>query len=239
MDLKEGLVIKAIHYQDNAKIVYLITKEGKVSIIVKGATSMKSPAFQYAQELTLLGYDTKGKYLSTGKVLSSYAQIKQDVNKLESSMMILEITHDLIDHINDAPLFYGFLLDVLKNINEGKNPSLMELIFRVKILYLLGVAPVFYECVECGTRENLVAFSLYDGGMKCRLHHNQTVDSTSGQTLAFLREIYRTKFQNLTEMLDSFAYSYDEVDLFLSRYYEHYLGFKSRVHRVFSKINHS
>lgn len=236
MELKEGLVIKTINYQDNAKIIYLITDEGKKSIIVKGATNMKSHTFSYAQELTHLAFDTKDKYLSTGKIINSFINIKNDFKKLESCLLILEITYDLIDHINNYNIFYYFLLEILNLMNNTNNHELLELIFRVKILYLLGVAPVFTECVDCKTKENLLGFSFYDGGMKCKDHLFAGDNVVDHNTINLLKYLYISKLNKLSLSLDEVDFSYNEANLFLNSYYDYYLGFKSRVERVLSKF---
>lgn len=232
MDLKEGIVVKTISYQDNAKIIYLITNEGKQSLIVKGATNLKSHTFSYAQELTKLAYDQKKMYLSTGKIISSYVNIKKDYNKVLSSLKIIEIAYELIDHINDFQTFYIFLDEVLSLINSDYNYEILELIFKVKTLFLLGVAPVFNKCIECETKDNLIGFSFYDGGMKCHDHIVITDLMYPDSIILPLKILYLTKLDDLIPLLNTFEVNYLEIDLFLSRYYENYLGFKSRVKSI-------
>lgn len=232
MNLKEGIVVKAINYQDNAKIIYLITNEGKQSLIVKGATNFKSHTFSYAQELTKLAYDSKKMFLSSGKILSSYITIKNNQEKLISALQIIEIANELIDHINDYRIFYYFLDDILTFLNEGYNHELLELIFRVKTLFLLGVSPVFNKCVECENKDNLVGFSFYDGGMKCQNHFKVNDYLYPNAIIQPLRTLYLTKLEVIKPLINDIKIDYSEADLFLSRYYEHYLGFKSRVKQV-------
>ena len=229
MDLKEGIVVKTISYQDNAKIIYLITTEGKQSLIVKGATNLKSHTFSYAQELTKLAYNQNKMYLSAGKIISSYVNIKKDYPTLISSLKIIEIAYELIDHINDYQTFYKFLDEILALMNDNYNNEILELIFKVKTLYLLGVSPIFSKCVECETRDNLVGFSFYDGGMKCQ-DHVLITDFIYPDKIVFpLRALYQTKLDELIPLINHFEIDYQETDLFLNRYFEFYLGFKSRV----------
>lgn len=232
MNLKEGIVVKAINYQDNTKIIYLITEEGKQSLIVKGATNYKSHTFSYAQELTKIAYDTKKMFLSSGKVISSYVTIKSDQAKLLSALQIIEISYELIDHINDYHVFYHFIDDILNLLNEGYHHEIVELIFRVKTLFLLGVAPIFNKCVECEAKENLVGFSFYDGGMKCQKHFQVNDYLYPSNVIQPLRLLYLSKLEVLQSQINQLEINYKEIDLFLNRYYEHYLGFVSRVKKI-------
>jgi DNA repair protein RecO (recombination protein O) len=236
MNLTEGIVVKTINYQDNAKIVYLITANGKKSIIVKGATNLKSHTFSYAQELTKLGYDIKDKYLSAGKIINSYSNIKSSYDKIHSALLIIEIAYDLIDHINDFDTFYTFLDNVLSLIDGQDYYQILELIFRVKTLYLLGVSPIFTRCIECESKENLVGFSFYNGGMKCTncVTHDDLI--YKDEVILSLKQLYLIKLEDLEKNLDKIVINYDELNLFLNRYYEHYLGFVSRVSRIFTKM---
>lgn len=236
MELIEGIVLKTMPYQDNTKIAFILTTEGKQSVLVKGATNQKSRTFQYAQELIKVSFAIKGKYLITGKRLDSYESIRLVPSKLKSAFRIAEIAYELSEHINDAPLFYQFVADILKLINESIYSELLEVIFRIKTLYLLGLAPVFTECVDCHKKDDLVGFSLYGGGMKCKncfqahdlLHKEEMID--------LLKLLYITKLPQLIPKLDAIQFVYRDVDGFLNLYYEHFLGFKSKVARIYSHL---
>lgn len=237
MVLKEGIVVRTNRYQDNDKIITVITVEGKDSIILKGATNLKGHTFRYSNELTKIGYETNRNYLRAGKVINTYSNIKNNYKKLESGLKIIEISNLLNEHINDFTTFYYFLDDVLSLLDEMKYNKLIELTFRVKILYLLGVAPIFTRCVDCGCKENLVNFSFNSGGMKCDKCISNEDIIVNKSVIYLLKLLYLTKLNQLTLNFNHInEINYEEVDLFLNSYYEHYLGFKSNVKRIFSKM---
>lgn len=229
MELTEGIVIKTVDYKEKDKIIYLITASGKVSLILKGAKNPKSGTFMYSHELSKIEFDLKKNYLTAGRLLDSYPNIKLDYDKYSSVLMITEISDVLIEHINDYKVFYSFLSDILDLINNGKNHLLLNIIFRLKILYLLGVAPVFNRCVDCDTRENLVGFSFYGGGMKCSEHIGRDDYLYDSQVINILRVLYNTKLNEINLDLDV---DFNALDTFLTRYYEYYLGFTSKVKKV-------
>ncbi|HHU56503.1 MAG TPA: DNA repair protein RecO [Acholeplasmataceae bacterium] len=236
MKLKEGIIVKAIKYQDNSKIITLITENGKESIILKGATNLKGHTFRYSHELTKIGYEIQKNYLSAGKVLNQYPSIHNNIDKLQSSLKIIEIADVLTEHINDFKTFYIFLDDIIKLIDQEESYLIFEIIFRIKTLYLLGVAPIFTRCVECGTKNDLVNFSLYSGGMKCKKCH-QNDFLFSKKTINYLKLLYLTKLDDFVKRKDEFQdFDYDEANKFLNMYYDYYLGYKSKVENVFKKM---
>lgn len=235
---KEGIVVKTIQYQDNTKIVYIINNTGKVSLIARGANNIKSPNYQNSQELIKLKYDDKNnKYLTNGKVICFYQNIKNDFDKMKSVLKIIEISYILIDYVNDHQTFYEFLTQILDYIEKGINPKLLELIFRIKLLYLLGIEPVLTKCVTCETKENLIGFSFYSGGMKCdKCYHNDDFLFPL-ELINMIKTLYLVKLNILLEKITLIKYDYIEMDRFLNLYYNHYIGYTSKVDQVYHTIN--
>ena len=59
MELEKGIVLKTIDYQENSKIIYLLTNRGIVSAIVRGAKNLKSHTYAYAQPLVKIEFELK------------------------------------------------------------------------------------------------------------------------------------------------------------------------------------
>lgn len=233
----EGIVIKSIDYGDSNKIITIFCAEGIKSLIVKGANKPTSHTFNFAKEFILLKYEDKGKYLTGGKVENYYSNIISDANITKSALRIFEIVNTLALHINDYKIAYEFLKDCLDLLNKKIDNDLIELIFRVKFLYLIGLAPNFNSCVSCGTKEELVYFSLFDGGMKCA--KCKTINDyclTSTQTDLF-KVLYLVKLDKLIERIDLIKYDYDEINKILDMFYSHFLGFESKVAKIYRRIN--
>ena len=241
MELREGIVVKSQKYQENSKIITLVNSDGLASFLVRAAGKLRSRNFGYSQVLTKIGYDFHQRrnsfdILTTGKVIDSYKGIKSDINKLNDALLILEITNQLSMHLSDFNTFYQFLDEILFLLDQNYHPYYL-LIFRVKLLYLLGIGPVFSKCVLCGERDNLIGFDFLKGGMKCAtcasnagIYHNQEVSQ-------LLRLLYLTKLEDLSfELLKKLPDLTTETSAFLDRYYEHFLGFRSRASRIIKKM---
>lgn len=234
--IKEGIVTRVIDYRDNTKILTVISDTGSQGLIVRGATNLKSHTFSYTQELVKINFEGNKKYLSGGKLLNSYRNIKADFNILSSALQILEIINMFIEHINDFATFYVFVDQIFTLLNEGIDSKKLEIIFKIKTLYLLGLSPNFTKCVVCDTEEGLVGFSIFSGGMKCRDHITNEDYIYNHDIIKQLRLMYLAKLENLVENIDKVECDYDGCDSFISKYYDHFLGFKSRAKRIIKNI---
>lgn len=233
MKLEKGIILKTIDYQENSKIIYIMTCSGLKSAIVRGAKNYKSKTFAYSQPITLIEFSMqKEKYIEACNVLNYFNNIKLDNSRLISTLKIIEISYLLGEHITDYEIFFNFLNDILIAINEDKETYLYyELIFKTKTLYLLGVAPVFNKCVTCGTRNNIIGFSFNSGGMKCKKCYKTDNFIYPTDTVNDIKEMYLIKLPNLKEDINNkkIVYNYEKANRFLTLYYQQYLGFTSNI----------
>lgn len=236
MELEQGIVLKTIDYQENSKIIYLLTKKGIVSAVVRGAKNLKSHTYSYAQPLVKIEFELKkDRYIGANKILDNYNNIKLDFDRLSSSLKIIEISYTLGEHITDSELFYSFTDEILQLINtKNDDYKIYELIFKIKTLYLLGVAPVFSKCVSCGKTENLIGFSFNNGGMKCSDCVKSDDFIYPKETVLEIMTIYLIKLDKLILLINDkqLEYDYNKISRFLELYYEQYLGFVSKVNKV-------
>ena len=233
----EGIVIKSINYGDSNKIITIFCAEGIKTLTVKGAQKPTSHAFNFAKEFILLKYEDKGKYLIGGKVDNYYSNIINDYNITKSALRIFEIINMLSLHINDYKVAYEFLKDCLDLLNKKIDHDLIELVFRIKFLYLIGLAPNFNSCVNCGSKEELVYFSLFDGGMKCKNCKDINDFILTNSQLDLFKVLYLVKLDKLVENIDIIKYDYEEINKILNMFYSHFLGFESKVEKIYKKIN--
>lgn len=233
MTLEKGIVLKTIDYQENSKILYIMTAKGLKSAIVRGAKSLRSKTFSYAQSITYIEFNIqKERYIDACNVINYFNNIKLDYRRMMSCLKIVEISYTLGEHITDYNIFFNFLVDILMLINDNEtNYLFFELVFKIKILYLLGVAPVFSKCVSCGSKSNIVGFAFNNGGMKCKKCIQNDDFIYPKETINSIKNIYLYKLNVLTELIGSkqIDYNYEKIDHFLRLYYSQYLGFNSKI----------
>jgi DNA repair protein RecO len=198
---------------------------------------MKSHNFSYSGELTKIEFAFQKKredsfpILTHGKAVDMYSSIRADYSKLSDAVIIMEAVSQLGDHIEDYATFYSFLEQILDSLNQNPYHGYYLTVFRIKLLYLLGVGPVFSKCINCGSREQLVGFDFSSGGMKCRNCSDHSLYQSDA--ISILQFLYLTKLPYLThDVLSALPEYCSETSRFLDRYYEQYLGYKSRAEKV-------
>lgn len=243
MKLSEGIIVKSIKYQENSKIITILTEENLSTYYVRGGASYKSRNFSYSNELTKIAFDFTEKskdslkILTSGTILEYYSSIKQSFNKLNDSFLIMEIINYLGNHINDFKTMYDFLGDILKLIDDNEYSPYYLIIFRLKLLYLLGVGPAFSRCINCNSKENLVGFVFDHGGMYCKDCTNPAHQYISSELLNILKYLYLTKLDAINfELAFKFKENVIDIKRFLDLYYETFLGYKSRANTVIEKM---
>lgn len=236
MELEQGIVLKTIDYQENSKIIYILTCNGLKSAIVRGAKNLKSHTYSYAQPLVKIEFEIKkDRYIGANKIINNYNNIKLNFNKLIHCLKIIEICYTLGEHITNSQIFYDFVNEILDAIELTSDEfDIYELIFKIKSLYLLGVAPVFSKCVSCGSIHDLKGFSFNNGGMKCIKCIKLDDFIYPTETILEIKNIYLIKLDKLNLLIKDkkLKYDYNKINRFLELYYEQYLGFVSKVNKV-------
>lgn len=241
MNQRKGIIVKSIDYKDYSKLIYLINEDGLDTLLVKGAKKPRSRNFAYSQILTKINYlkvETKTfDILTTGQIINNYSNIKEDILKTKYAYQVMELSYQFANHIEDKQLFYTFLDEILTRMNDSQYSSIFELVFRLKLLYLLGVGPIFSRCIVCNSRENIRGFSLYHGGSKCFNCIEQTDQFYRDDIIEFVKLLYTTKLEFFTEeFLALLPDIYSQINDFLNIYYNHFLGYTSKVAKVFGAL---
>ncbi len=168
----EGFILKTQDYGETHKIVTMITPTmGKIGAIARGAKKTKSRMAAITQPFihgTFL--IQKGSSLSTlqqGDIISSYRKIREDIYLTAYASYIAELTDKLVDAKRYNPTLFLRLVHTLGAMEEGKDPEILLMIYEWKLYKIAGFAPVMDQCATCGKKDQLVAFSVREGGMQC------------------------------------------------------------------------
>ena len=105
-----GIVLKNLDYQDNAQIIYVLSKDNLNSILVRGAKKIESKTRPLAQIITKInGLRTEKEKFSTlteGVVENNYNLIKEDFVKTQAVMCIFEKIYSLYPNITMPEKLY-------------------------------------------------------------------------------------------------------------------------------------
>lgn len=161
----EGIVIKSIEYKEKSKLVYLYTPKGLVSI---KALDVSKTKLGFVTTLNVVEFETTTGKLPTVLEYSlkeSFYSLYEDLTKMGVLTPMIDVLQHLEEQVNHARI-YDFVLRILKELKETKEPYYILAIFLVKMLAVFGVRPELKHCILCG-KETIVNFSILDGGALC------------------------------------------------------------------------
>ena len=107
-------------------------------------------------------------------------------------------------------------------IDEGFDYKVITNIFELKMLDFLGIRPVVDECVNCGSKVDIVTVSSYRGGYLCK-NCAQGEKIVNIKTIKLLRMFYYVDISKI-EKLDVSQNIKKELSQFIYDYYDRYSG---------------
>lgn len=158
----KGIVINAMTYQETAAIATLITENGKHTCLIKGAKKLNGSNKRLINIPVLIEYQSTVSdslsVLTEGVVLDNFTNIKDDIIRYNYASIIIEKLLYFSEQITDFKTLYNFTIEILKKLSESNYLNSLVLIFEIKLLYLLGVAPSFNYCPICSKTNYVGSF---------------------------------------------------------------------------------
>lgn len=228
----EGLVLKSIDYKESSKIVYIYTDEGLKSVLIHGANKIKSRKLNFSRVLNYVQIYGSGKNMLTfrdGDILEGFPKIANNLEKYTYSLHILELVYSFSNHEHNHEKLLGYLLKVFNKISQTEEyiPYLNSV--ELKLLYLLGVNPMFKHCVSCDRTDNLT-FSIVEGGMCCP-DHLLNPTRVNPDTLDKLKFLYYFNIEE-NKMVDFDLDTLREIRNIIDKYYEYHLNTKTKSRKL-------
>lgn len=223
----EGIIVSTVDYKESSKIINILTKEeGLIGVFARGCKRIKSPISSTTSILTYgffyLNSRPKGlSILTEVDVIDSFKNIKKDLVKLNYSIYLLELSHQVYKHENNNNI-YKLLISSIKKINEEYDPGIITAILELKLLEYLGIKPIIDKCVNCNSTNDIVTISSYKGGYLCKnCVGNETIFNV--KTLKLIRMFYYVDIDKITK-LEISPNIKKELNLFINEYYDRYAG---------------
>ena len=143
------IVLKSFPYGDTSLIARCFSEDkGKISLIIKGARSRKSPKsaqFQPLSYVDVIYYNKPSRelqVLSKVNFRESWPKILEDLRSVTLSMAILEMTEKTLLDEDPYPGLFKALVDTLRAFNEKKaDPNILFWFYECALLTHLGFQP--------------------------------------------------------------------------------------------------
>lgn len=141
--------------------------------MAKGSRRPKSLLMAATQFLCFgeyLLYKSGNTYsINSCETIEIFYDIRTDLDKLKYAAHITKIINDVTTENQNAYRVLQLYLNTLYMISEtNKNLSLINSVFTLRLLSIIGFRPVIDECKNCKTKEDLSYFSFRDSGLKCQ-----------------------------------------------------------------------
>lgn len=233
----EGLIIREIPYGETSKIIHIYTSEGLISVMCKGAKSLKSPfrattlKFTYGKFIILYKEDKLSNLISVD-VINPLTNIKNDIILLSYLNYLTELTSQVIKQ-SYVDLYDEFITAILK-IEDGLDPLIICNILEIKYLDYLGVGLNLDACVGCGSKTNIVTIDGDRGGYICsKCYQNELI--VDKKTIELLRMYYYVEIKSISKLKISEKVK-KEIDNFLNIYYDRYTGLYLKSKKFLDKL---
>ena len=153
-----GIVLRAVDTKESDKILTVLTADGKLPVVAKGARSRKSRVTACTQllaysELTLS--ESRGwQYLSEGSTLELFEGVRRDIGLLSLASYLAELTEAAALEEVESGAVLSLLLNALYALGQlEKPPALVKAAFELKLMSLIGFEPLADACAFCGAPE--------------------------------------------------------------------------------------
>ena len=169
----EGIVLKETNYKESSKILNIYTKEyGIISVMSKGCRSLKSKLRGVSNRLSYanfyINYKENGiSTLTDADTIDTLKNVMMDINNISYVSYLLDLTDQVYKHSKSDEI-YPIFISCIKKINENYDPSIITIIYELKLLKYLGINPNVDSCNICGSKNNILTISIENGGFVCQ-----------------------------------------------------------------------
>lgn len=147
-----GYILRRTNYGEADRILNIITPEGKKAVIAKGVRKARSKLAGGIEMFTLTDYNLhfgRGEMgtLTGAKMVQHYGEIMKDYDRMELAGMMLKRVSAAAD-TNDNAEYFMIVDTVLKGLNQGLSPELVEAWFWLNLKKAMGEEVNLYRDVE-------------------------------------------------------------------------------------------
>ena len=173
----EGIVLRQFKTVNGRTMLVIFSRKfGKISVATnqtgggKNKSALAAKPFTYGEYELYKGRDIYN--LNSGRVIKSYFDIGDDLDKFMAASYVLELTDKILMEEDPQPKLFVDLSECLEAIEKrNRKMDTLVLAYIVKALDNTGTMPELDSCACCGRPRNghkASWFSIDDGGILCR-----------------------------------------------------------------------
>lgn len=234
----DGIIVSEVSFGETSKIINILTEDGIIGCMAKGAKSIKSPlrsftlTFTYAS-FNIYYHEDKLSTLKSADVINDFNNIKKDITLISYMTYLCDLATQVIKQNNNKDI-YHLLISALTKINNGLNPLIITNIVELKLLDYLGVGINFNACAKCGNTSNIITIDPDIGGYICQNCYTDEV-IYDDKTLKMLRMYYLVDINSITDLKISDVVI-NNINYFINVYYDRYTGLYLKSKKFLEEI---
>ena len=149
---------------------------GKIRAIARGARRLKSSFGGAIEPFVYSEYDLFEKRgdslfrINHVDILEAFPRVREDLERINAASRIANLARAMTADGDSDPAIFDTLVQGFRELEAGEDPSLVTLLFRIRLLGQTGFRPQTDHCVICGATEHFAKalFSPRSGGLICR-----------------------------------------------------------------------
>ena len=152
-----GIVLRSTDTKESDKILTVLTAAGKLTVIAKGARGRKSRVTACTQ-------------LGEGATIALFEGVRRDIVLLSLASYFAELTEAVaLEDVENGEVL-SLLLNALYALGELKKPpELVKAAFELKLMSVIGFAPLADACAYCGrTAPEAPLLDIREGVVRCK-----------------------------------------------------------------------
>lgn len=178
----QAFVLRRTNYHEADRILNLITPEGKMSAIAKGARREKSKLAGGIEMFCLVDLNIHRKnneigIITSAKLIKYYASLVIDLPRLEVASLIIKKANTAPDAVDGEELF-SIIKQALEALNNKKNPELIEAWFLFNFAKTCGDDVNLYrdDKGEKLVESEKYIWDIYESALKQQINGNISAD---------------------------------------------------------------
>ena len=212
------IIIEKTDYKEKDTIVNAISEEGLISFKVRGSQVPTSHLAWISNPLTIadVEYVENVRYrhqiLKTAKLL--YSPIKDtSFERILFLNLVIEVVKKMFAD-DEKHLLFPVIEQLFESVDQNNDYIINELLFLAMMVRLSGLESEVNQCVVCGSKNDIVAFSFSEGGFICRkcLEADMVLD-LNPQQMRWIRYLFNHQWFKDLPASDKIAKA-DKIALF-------------------------
>ena len=151
----EAIVLRSRSMREADRLITVLTPNlGKLPVTVRGARRINSrlgghlDAFNHVHLTLAIGHQID--VVTGAESIESFGAIKADLDRLATSVYLMELADALLPDASPHPRAYTLLLDALRALNEGEPTDGVARYTELRLLEDSGYLPELGHCQVCG-----------------------------------------------------------------------------------------